>query len=292
MDRSGAAGAGQCHSVVRAAFCANGAFLSEFSNKKRWFWGLDETINAFVERTYGVPLLQEFGIRLEAVHLNDTFEAVDQVRAEVAAGNDRQGTVDLIWINGENFAAMKAEGLLFGPFAERLPLAGTVNWANSALAYDFGVPVEGLESVWSQAQYQFVYLPARTPEAELPRSFAAWLAYARAHPGRLTYIFPNPGDFLAARFIKQALLELAPRGFWEGPFSAAKYAQYAPQLWQQLAAVAPFLWRNGTRYPDAFSDLDRLFLLGETDFAATHDAAGAQTNIDDGHYPPGSKVRF
>jgi hypothetical protein len=71
-----------------------------------WFWGLDPQINAFVANTYGLPLQQEFGVQLESVQLNATFEAVDRVRTEVAAGNNASGAVDLIWINGDNFAAM------------------------------------------------------------------------------------------------------------------------------------------------------------------------------------------
>jgi putative thiamine transport system substrate-binding protein len=54
--------------------------------------------------------------RLEHVKITDTADVVKRVRAEKAAGRtDRAGTVDLVWINGENFAAMKADGLLFGP---------------------------------------------------------------------------------------------------------------------------------------------------------------------------------
>jgi putative spermidine/putrescine transport system substrate-binding protein len=103
-----------------------------------------------------------------------------------------------------------------------------VNWNNSALAYDFGVPVDGFESVWSQAQYQFIFFPDATPVDLLPRSFAQWLSYARQFPGHVTYIFPNPGDFLAARFVTQALIELAPPRFWEGPFDPAKVSAALP----------------------------------------------------------------
>ena len=33
----------------------------------------------------------------------------------------RDGSVDMVWINGENFLALKRGGLRFGPFAEQLP---------------------------------------------------------------------------------------------------------------------------------------------------------------------------
>ncbi|HQE97017.1 MAG TPA: hypothetical protein PKY20_02370, partial [Methanothrix sp.] len=46
------------------------------------------------------------------VKLTDTAEAVTRVISEKAAGQDSGGSVDLIWINGPNFLAMKDQGLL------------------------------------------------------------------------------------------------------------------------------------------------------------------------------------
>ena len=53
--------------------------------------------------------------------LADTAEAVTRVLAEKTAGRDDGGSIDLIWINGENFASMKEQDLLFGPFVSDLP---------------------------------------------------------------------------------------------------------------------------------------------------------------------------
>src|SRR3546814_9701148 len=47
--------------------------------------------------------------------------AVSRVLAERAAGKQAGGSIDLIWLNGENFAAMKAQQLLYGPFTKLLP---------------------------------------------------------------------------------------------------------------------------------------------------------------------------
>ena len=49
---------------------------------------------------------------------------VSRVLAEKTAGKNSEGSVDLIWINGENFAAMKKENLLLDyNWATKLP-----NW--------------------------------------------------------------------------------------------------------------------------------------------------------------------
>jgi putative thiamine transport system substrate-binding protein len=57
--------------------------------------------------------------------LTDTAEAVARVVAEKAAGRTEGGSVDLIWINGENFAAMKEQDLLFGPLPRICPTSAT-----------------------------------------------------------------------------------------------------------------------------------------------------------------------
>ena len=86
-------------------------------------WGGAENINAYIEWA-GAEVEERYGVKLVHVKLDDTAGAVAKVVAEKAAGKDEGGSVDLIWINGENFASMKKQQLLFSPgWAEKLP-----NW--------------------------------------------------------------------------------------------------------------------------------------------------------------------
>ena len=85
-------------------------------------------------------------------------EAVARVVAEKAAGRDAGGSVDLVWINGPNFLAMREQKLLHGPFAERLPnwrLVDTVKKRSNLI--DFTIPHEGYESPWRMAQIVFIH---------------------------------------------------------------------------------------------------------------------------------------
>src|SRR5690606_2902706 len=109
--------------------------------------------------------------RLIEVKLDDTATAVAKVVAEKAAGRDENGTVDLIWINGENFAAMKRQDLLLAPgWAEALPNRKYVDVENKpTILTDFTVPVDGLESPWGMAKLVFFYDSARTSATELPK---------------------------------------------------------------------------------------------------------------------------
>ncbi|MEO8928497.1 MAG: ABC transporter substrate-binding protein, partial [Caldimonas sp.] len=83
-------------------------------------WGGDDRTNAFIAWAGG-EVKRRYGITVQQVKLSDTAEAVTRVVAEKSAGRVSGGSVDLIWINGPNFLAMKTQGLLYGPFARTLP---------------------------------------------------------------------------------------------------------------------------------------------------------------------------
>ena len=109
-------------------------------------WGGDEKVNAYIAWV-GSRVAETYGITLRHVKLTDTAEAVSRVLAEKTAGRDADGTIDLIWINGENFAAMKEQGLLFGPFAPDLPNYPLVDFEGKPTTLiDFTIPTDGLEA--------------------------------------------------------------------------------------------------------------------------------------------------
>jgi len=82
-------------------------------------WAGSEAINAYIDWAAEI-LKARHGVTLEHVKIADAAEVVRRVRDEVKAGK-AEGSADLVWINGENFRAMKAEKLLYGPFATDLP---------------------------------------------------------------------------------------------------------------------------------------------------------------------------
>jgi hypothetical protein len=70
-----------------------------------WYlWGGSAAINEFVDTFYGDVLQQEFAITLNRVPVADTRDAVNLVLSETEAGKKQDGSVDLIGINGQNFA--------------------------------------------------------------------------------------------------------------------------------------------------------------------------------------------
>ena len=258
-----------------------------------WYmWGGSDRINEFVDRTYGIPLMEEFNVTLNRVPLVDTVDAVNQVLSEAEAGVEGDGgTIDMIWINGENFYTLKQAELLYGPWAENIPNSAYVNWDNPALNMDFGRPVDGYESPWSGAQFHFIYDSARMAAEDLPRSYAELGEWVAANPGRFSYIAPGPGAFQGTRFVKQALFEVSGgQAQWVGEFNQELYDEHSPALWDMLNSWKPNLWRGGETYPATIGEMHELFANGEIDFTITQAISGAGAPIAAGTIPPTSRA--
>lgn len=191
-------------------------------------WGGDARTNAFITWV-GQETSRLYGVEVSHVRLTDTAEAVTRVISERAAGQDSGGAVDMIWINGPNFLAMKEQGLLHGPFVADLPNAIYLDLSpTSANSVDFTVPVDGMESPWRLAQFVFNHDTARAPEP--PRDMAGFVDWAAANPGRFTH--PHPSNFMGASFLKQALIALAPdASVLQQPVSDAAYDAATAPLW-------------------------------------------------------------
>lgn len=238
-------------------------------------WGGSTTTNDFIAWV-GDRVAEDYGVSLQQVKLADTADAVARVLAEKATGKDDGGAVDLIWINGPNFAAMKDAGLLFGPFAENLPNWRYVDVEGKPVTADFTVPTEGYESPWAAAQVVFMYDTADLADP-LP-DMGAIRDWAIAHPGRFT--FPQPPDFLGSTFLKQALYELAPDpSVLAGPVEDADYDAVTAPLWNYMEALTPALWRSGRAYPQTGPRQLQLMADDEIDLAISFSPGEASTAI-------------
>lgn len=130
-------------------------------------WAGEQRINAYIAWA-GREAARRFGVSVVHVKLSDTAKAVARVVAEKAAGTVSGSAEDLIWINGANFASMKRNGLLFGPWAESLPnFALTDSAVHPEVRQDFTVPTDGYEAPWGRAQMVFFYDSATLPTPPL-----------------------------------------------------------------------------------------------------------------------------
>ena len=250
-------------------------------------WGGDPRTNNYIDWV-DAQMQARFGIAVEHVPLTDTAEAVTRVLSERAAGQNTGGAVDLIWINGPNFLAMKEQDLLFGPFVQRLPNARFVDLSPDAPAsVDFTVPVDGLEAPWRLAKFVFIHDSARVPNP--PQSMGELLDWARDNPGRFTH--PDPANFMGASFLKQALISLVDTpATLQNPVGEADYAALTAPLWAWYDALRPLMWREGETFPENESIQARLLNDGEIDITMSFDPSYAAAAINLGLLPDTARV--
>jgi putative thiamine transport system substrate-binding protein len=244
-------------------------------------WGGSEATNAYISWA-AKEAKARYGIDVRHVKVTDTAEVVKRLQTEVAAGRTANGSIDLMWVNGENFRKLKNGGLLFGPWAQSLPNWGLVD-LNKPVQTDFSVPTEGYESPWGTAQLTFMADRVKTPTP--PRSAKDWLSFAKANPGRVSY--PKPPDFHGTTFVKQLLLELTPdKAALQQAVTPAAFARATQALWAYLDQLHPMLWRKGKSFPASAAEMHRMLGDGELKMSLTFNPNEAAKLIASKQLPP------
>lgn len=241
-------------------------------------WGGDPQINAYLQWA-AEQVDDQYNINLVHVKLSDTSEAVSRVLAEKSANNNDEGSVDLIWINGANFATMSENSLLLKQWANKLPnFALTDPENNPTVNFDFGVPTNGMEAPWGQASLTFYYDRLSTDKP--PTTLNELVNWTAQNPGRFSY--PKPPDFLGMSFLKYALVMLHEQHDAQtGENTKAQLNLPATEqntdlvldpLWTFLDDLHPTLWRKGEQFVQTGAQMRRLVDDTELSLAFTFSA--------------------
>lgn len=253
-----------------------------------WYmWGGGAKINTYVNDYLGEEA-KKYGITLNQVKLNATPEAVNKVLGEKQAGNDKNGSVDLIWINGNNFATGVQADIWHCDWSTKLPNTKYVNWNSSAVNQDFGLPVNGCESPWATASSGVVYDSKYVKKSNLA-SAAAFTAWVKKNPGKFTY--PAPPDFNGSMTVRRFFYQ-ANGGYNQflGKFDQAIFDSAMNKTASLLNEIEPYLWRKGATYPATIGDVQKLFATGEISAYLDYGARNAFIEVNNGLYPDSTRV--
>lgn len=250
-----------------------------------WFnaWGGDPAVNRYLDWV-SAEVKRDYAVDLRIVHIADAADAVKRIQTEARAGRSRGGSIDLLWINGENFRTLKQANLLRSDWAEKLP-----NWryvdTRKPVREDFSIATDGAESPWGSAQLTFI--ARRSQLAQPPDSAQALLAFATAHPGSVTY--PRPPDFTGTAFLEQLLVALTdrPEALRQPPQETSFAAVTAP-LWAYLDRLHPLLWRQGRDFPLSPARMDAMLAQGTLQLSLTFNPLHAQQKAASGELPQDS----
>ncbi|WP_239671044.1 ABC transporter substrate-binding protein [Vibrio variabilis] len=278
--------------LIAAALSTSSAFAEEKSwenivkqaeGQSVYFhaWGGSQEINRYLQWA-GKELKAQYGVDFNHVKVTDISETGSRLLAEKAAGKSDGGSVDMVWINGENFKSMKDNALLYGPFVSTLP-----NWQyvdkSLPVDSDFSEPTEGLEAPWGVGQLVFIHDTQSLNNP--PVSYSEMLNYAKAYPNKLSY--PKPPEFHGTSFLKSLLIELTDNDpSLAKPVSEADFDIVTQPLWNYLDEFHKVAWRGGKQFPAGTAETIQLLDDGQLDLAITFNpnavfSAQASGNLSD-----------
>ena len=243
-------------------------------------WGGDENRNNWLNTTVADYVKEHYDIALEVVGM-DINDILSKLSGEKQAGSET-GSIDMIWINGENFYSAKDNGLLYGPFTGQLPnMEAYIDLQDPETLNDFCMPIEGYEAPYAKAQMVFFNDSAVTPEA--PASAEELLEFCKKYPGKVTY--PALPDFTGSAFVRNIIYELC--GWEQFQNMEADYdtvkAAIEPAL-DYLRELNPYLWNEGKTFPESSTTVDAMFADGELVMNMSYGPFSVATGIAEGTY--------
>lgn len=243
-------------------------------------WGGDELLNRWLDDVFAPIMREKYDITMERVPM-DIDQVLSQLSGELLAGQ-KDGSVDMIWINGENFRSARENNMLYGPFVDKLPNFGRyVDTQSEDVTLDFAYPIEGYEAPYGKAQMVLIADTAVTPE--LPANTDELLEFVMTYPGRVTY--PALPDFTGSVFVRNVIYEIC--GYEQFLTMEADKetvrAAIEPAL-EYLRALNPYLWNGGKTFPDSSTTVDNMFADGELVLNMTYEAYSISVKIGNGSY--------
>lgn len=232
-----------------------------------WYgWGGSEPRNTWINTVLAPALKEKYDITLELVGM-DINDILTQLSGEMQA-NAEVGTIDFIWINGENFYSAKDNGFLWGPFAEYLPnFKSYIDAESPEVLYDFGSPVEGYEAPYGKAQMMMWVDGAKVQDP--PANPDEFLEFCKANAGKVTY--PQPGDFVGTAFIETLMAGIVGKEEFEklsqmSDPTAEEVKSILDPGFEYLRKLNPYLWKEGKTFPADSTTVATMYADGELVF--------------------------
>ncbi|HBA63510.1 MAG TPA: ABC transporter substrate-binding protein [Lachnospiraceae bacterium] len=243
-------------------------------------WGGDEKLNQWLDDVFAPQMKEKYDITMERVPM-DIDQVLSQLSGEIEAG-EKDGSIDMIWINGENFQSAKENNMLYGPFVDQLPnFQEYIDAESEDVTLDFAYPIEGYEAPYGKAQMVLIADTAVTPE--LPKNTDELMEFVKKYPGKVTY--PALPDFTGSVFVRNVIYDIC--GYeqfldMEADKETVK-AAIEPAL-EYLRQLNPYLWNEGKTFPDSSTTQDNMFADGELVLNVTYDAYATAVKIEEGTY--------
>lgn len=256
------------------------AEMAKGSTVNFYGWGGDDKRNEWIDNYIGKRMKEKYDITINRVGM-DIDELMNLLLTEKNSG--KEGEVDVVWINGENFANAKKNGFLYGPFTQKLPnFQNYVDGESNDVKYDFSEPTEGLEAPYGKAQFVFMYDSAVIENP--PKDHKELLELAKANPGKITYAALP--DFTGSVFVRNIISDIQGyQDFMNKDLTKEELSQMLVPSMDYLKELKPYLWKKGETYPPDNPTLTNMFADKEVILAMTYNPNTASTMIAESKVP-------
>ncbi|MDZ7673103.1 MAG: ABC transporter substrate-binding protein [Halanaerobiales bacterium] len=249
-----------------------------------YMWGGSRTINEWVDNYVSTKLKERYNINLNRVPMGPD-DYLNKLLVEKQVGKE-SSSIDLLWINGENFKIAMEHELLFGPFVEKLPNYNNyIDKNDEKNTIDFGYPTKGYEAPYSRAQFIFIYNNNKIKNP--PETYNDFINWIKENPGQFTY--PAPPDFTGSAFLRHIIYnECGGYQKFVNMDKSEVREEIKPAL-EFLVEIKPYLWREGETYPSTIAQLDNMFADGEVLMTMGYEPNKASSEIKKGNFPESAR---
>ncbi|MGL6098810.1 MAG: ABC transporter substrate-binding protein [Fusobacteriaceae bacterium] len=268
-------------SIVAFFFLGCGGREKMENKVNLYMWGGSSEVNKFIDEIVAPNALEKTGVEINRVPLTDIRDTVNKMIVEKQVGK-KKGSVDILWVNGENFKILKEAGLLTVDSNKNLKNISLLK--KSTLEKDFGVDINGMETPWGEAQFNFIY---DKKNGDKPfDDYKSLLEYAKKNTGRVTY--PEATNFTGSAFVRNVAIDILGVKNIEA-MSEENLKIALEDVWVYFRNIKPYLWREGETYPESEGKLDTLYSIGEIDITMGYTINKVDSKVANGEYPESSK---
>ncbi|MEJ8554352.1 ABC transporter substrate-binding protein [Tepidibacter sp. Z1-5] len=243
-----------------------------------YMWAGDQSVNEYMDNWVKPLVKAELNINLNRVAINDPKDMINKLLTEKEVEKSN-GSIDIIWMNGENFKLANENKLLWGPFADKLPNYNQyVDKETDDIKYDFGEDTVGMEVPFGKSQFVFIY--DSNVIQNPPKDINELTNWIKQNPGKFTY--PSVPDFTGSAFIRQTYMDLFKKDYIED--------KDLRSMWNYMNEIKPYLWRQGETYPESSAKLDMLYSNSEVLMSMSYNPLHAFNKIQSGEFKESTDV--
>lgn len=242
---------------------------------KTW---LDVVMVPYIEETLGVKIV------LNTLDYNGLLAKLkDEKMNEIDSGS-----ADIVLLTKKGFGQLKDAGVLYGPFANKLPNAAMNQVSDSyETTWLDGKPIDDMAVQLGKNQLVFFYNEDIMEKP--PGSLSELKDYIKANPEKFT--FPSLDTAEGQAFVNTLAASLCDqKKLYETNLSVEQQKALFAPVAAFLKEIRPYMWSGGNGLPKSTVEMDRLFKEGQISFSMSLDQNKAPAMIKEEKMPDGAKA--